>query len=557
MKFLDALPIFLAGLAFFFMGLDSIKSSLQGLASRSMRRRAARATASPLRAGLLGLGFGAVTQSATAVSFVVASLVATRVLALRRGLSIVAWANPGTAALAFLAAIDLRIATMWIVGLVALVLRNRASAGIRPALTALFGVGCMLFGLSQLKDAATPAQDAAWFATISGFLSSSFVLAFAIGVVLRTVIQSSSGIAVILITLCGAGLLTPDYALMTIHGTSIGIALSIMLLGRGAHGEALRIGYYQALVNIVAGLVMAAFMLGANLLSLPDTFDLLGALGLGLKSTLALGFLVQMLVCPLAGALLGRHALPLLERLAPESEAVSLAKPRYLSESAAESAEAALGLVSAEQHRMLAAMPGLLAPLTAQGPAELQAALRQSETLGESLTSLHGEVTGFLVEVLEHANEPATAHAYLHAGDRQQALGEIAADLARLVREIAALPEGSTARMLGGLIGESTEETLREAIASSAVAHAERAKLESMLDDRHSQMEPIRRIAAQPDFGNAREQASIQYATTLFERLAYLLRRATRPLDELEDDGSPTEPRDATPIEHSESDAAR
>jgi phosphate:Na+ symporter len=536
MKFLDALPIFLAGLAFFFMGLDSIKSSLQGLASRSMRRRAARATASPLRAGLLGIGFGAVTQSATAVSFVVASLVATRVLALRRGLGIVAWANPGTAALAFLAAIDLRIATMWILGLVGLTLRNRASAGIRPALTALFGVGCMLFGLTQLKDAATPAQDAAWFATLSGVLNSSFVLAFLIGAVLRTVIQSSSGIAVILITLCGAELLTPDHALMTIHGTSIGIALSIMLLGRGAHGEALRIGYYQALVNIVAGLVMAAFMLGANMLSLPDTFDLLGSLGLGLKSTLALGFLVQMLFCPLAGALLGRHALPLLERLAPESEAVSLAKPRYLSESAAESAEAALGLVSAEQHRMLAAMPGLLAPLQAQGPAELQAALRESQTLGESLASLHGEVTGFLVEVLERANEPSTAHAYLHAGDRQQALGEIATDLARLVREVATMPEGSTARMLGGLIGESTEDTLREAIATSAEPHADRENLDSMLDDRRNQMEPIRRIASQADFGTAREQASIQYATTIFERLAYLLRRATRPLDDFDGD---------------------
>jgi hypothetical protein len=49
-------------------------------------------------------------------------------------------------------------------------------------------------------------------------------------------------------------------------------------------------------------------------------------------------------------------------------------------------------------------------------------------------------------------------------------------------------------------------------------------------------MEPIRRIASQADFGTAREQASIQYATTIFERLAYLLRRATRPLDDLDGD---------------------
>ena len=534
MRFLDALPLFLTGLVFFFMGLDSVKASLQGLASRSMRRRAARATASPLRAALLGLGFGAVTQSATAVSFVVASLVATRMLALRRGLSLVAWANPGTAALAFLAAVDLRVATLWLLGAVGLSLRNRATAGMRPALSALFGVGCMLFGLIQLKAAATPAQDAAWFAALSSVLNASFLLAFLIGALLRTVIQSSSGITVILITLCGEGLLTPDHALMTIHGTSVGIALSILLLGRGARGEALRIGYFQAIVNLMAGTAMGLLMLASNLLGLPDLVDLLGSAGLGLKTTLACGFFVQMLACPLAAAAIGGHAPALLARLAPESATVSLAKPAFLSETAAESAEASLGLVAAEQHRMLAAMPGLLAPFHAQGAAEAQRAMREAQTLSESLAALHGEITGFLVEVLERANEPATAHAYLHAGDSQQALGEIAADLSRLAREIAAMPEGSTARMLGGLIAESAEGTLREAILVAAEPGAGRAHLDAMLDDRRSQMEPIRRIAAQADFGTAREQASVQYASTLFERLAYLLRRATRPLDELD-----------------------
>jgi PmbA protein len=51
----DSASAFLAGLVFFFIGLDGIRSSLKGLASREMRRRAQRATASPLRAALLGI----------------------------------------------------------------------------------------------------------------------------------------------------------------------------------------------------------------------------------------------------------------------------------------------------------------------------------------------------------------------------------------------------------------------------------------------------------------------------------------------------------------------
>jgi iron complex transport system permease protein len=65
----ESLPLFLTGLVFFFLGLDGVKASLKGLASRSMRRRARAAVSSPFRAAVLGVTFGALSQSATAVSF--------------------------------------------------------------------------------------------------------------------------------------------------------------------------------------------------------------------------------------------------------------------------------------------------------------------------------------------------------------------------------------------------------------------------------------------------------------------------------------------------------
>ena len=55
MTALEVIPLFLAGLTFFFLGLDSIRTSLKSLASRSMRKQAAPATASPLRAAIFDL----------------------------------------------------------------------------------------------------------------------------------------------------------------------------------------------------------------------------------------------------------------------------------------------------------------------------------------------------------------------------------------------------------------------------------------------------------------------------------------------------------------------
>ena len=106
----ESLPLFLTGLVFFCLGLDGVKASLKGLASRSMRRRARAAVSSPFRAAVLGVTFGALSQSATAVSFLLAGLVSARLLPLARALSVVAWANPGTAILAFLAAVNLNLA---------------------------------------------------------------------------------------------------------------------------------------------------------------------------------------------------------------------------------------------------------------------------------------------------------------------------------------------------------------------------------------------------------------------------------------------------------------
>ena len=185
MDSLGWLPFLLAGLAFFFLGLDAIKDSLRGLASRSMRVRAAAAVGSPFRAALLGVSFGAVSQSATAVSFVLAGLVTAGLLPARRALSVVAWANPGTALLAYLAAVNLELATLWLIGLVGLSLRSSRVQPFKAGLHAMLGVGLLLFGLVEIKRAASPIQGAEWFAALTTALQSWMPLCFLLGALLR------------------------------------------------------------------------------------------------------------------------------------------------------------------------------------------------------------------------------------------------------------------------------------------------------------------------------------------------------------------------------------
>ncbi|MEY3021000.1 MAG: hypothetical protein RIS86_196, partial [Planctomycetota bacterium] len=174
----------------------------------------------------------------------------------------------------------------------------------------------------------------------------------------------------------------------------------------------------------------------------------------------------------------------------------------------------------------LAATPALL------DGARLDAAAARGldrKVLAESLAALDAEIDGFLAELLERENTRETTTRALAAGARQQALGELGSNLSELAAAVAAIPDASPARMLGGLLVESLDAMLATAIdAARDGAAIDRELLAHMTADRGEQMEAVRRGAATGDAGSARDQAQILYATSLFERAVYLLRSATR-----------------------------
>ena len=519
----DAAAAFLAGLVFFFIGLDGIRSSLKGLASREMRRRAQRATASPLRAALLGIGFGAIAQSATAVAFVLGGLVSTRFLSLRRALTVVAFANPGTALLAFLAAINLNVATLWVIGLAGLAMRQRRLAHHNAVFGALLGIGFLLFGLVELKLAAAPLGKAEWFEAITAALNSSLLLAFIVGTALRLVIQSSSAIAVILIALCGKGLIEPTQAMMVIHGTGIGIGLSVLMLGHGLRGDARRISYWQAILNGLSASFMGMWLLLAWMGLLPSIIDLLSHASLTIETVLATGFFVQMSMGAVFNALLSANAPHILSRLVPDHAEEELAKPAFISENTSDSPELAVELVQREQVRILRAAPALLDRARLD---RTQSTSCSSAALRTSLVALHTEITIFLAECTEHAHAHEASALLVHAIGREQVVGELIDAIDALGTEVSAMSDGTSASTLCGGLVEATDAMLHVlADALEGTDEMDREILAAMTSDRSEQLESVRRSAASTRFGTPREQAATLYAISLFERVVYLARR--------------------------------
>jgi hypothetical protein len=72
---MDIFGLLILGLGLFFLGMHQVGENLRRMTGPSFRSLMARSTGSPVEPGVLGLVFGALMQSATAVTFILVSMV--------------------------------------------------------------------------------------------------------------------------------------------------------------------------------------------------------------------------------------------------------------------------------------------------------------------------------------------------------------------------------------------------------------------------------------------------------------------------------------------------
>ncbi|MBF0281635.1 MAG: Na/Pi cotransporter family protein, partial [Zetaproteobacteria bacterium] len=218
-----------AGLGLFFVGIKAISENLKRMSGRKVRMWMAQTTRHSAMAALIGTLFGAITQSTSAVTFIVVSMVSSGMVQVQRALPIVAWSNVGTSVLVLLATIDIHLMILYLLGVVGLLhyFDYDRDERFRHLVGALFGIGILFLGLFLIKSGAAPLNDIAWVHAALTFSASSFTQAFLIGALLALVAQSSATVTVIAVTMTSAGLLTLDQTLMIAMGSGAGSGLSI------------------------------------------------------------------------------------------------------------------------------------------------------------------------------------------------------------------------------------------------------------------------------------------------------------------------------------------
>ena len=117
---LELAATLLAGLGLFFVGLKEISRQLTAIGGSRLRALVAQVSGNSAVGAVWGLLSGFLTQSGRTTSYVVASLVHTGVLPVRRAMPVVLWANTGCAFLTVAAFLPTESLILLLVGLAGL-----------------------------------------------------------------------------------------------------------------------------------------------------------------------------------------------------------------------------------------------------------------------------------------------------------------------------------------------------------------------------------------------------------------------------------------------------
>jgi phosphate:Na+ symporter len=513
-----------AGLGLFFIGMRQIGSHLQQLGGGSLRRFIANTLQRPLVPPLAGFVSGALTQSTSAVTFIAAGLVGSGATTVRGALPLLAWANVGTSVLVLLAAIDVRAMVYYLLGLIGLAFFGGYDQHqrLRHPLFAGLGLALLLLGLSMLKGSIGELRDNVWTHEFLQFAGSGGAVAFLIGFVIATAVQSSSIVTVLALPLVHEGILDVSQVALMIYGASVGSGFAVLLLAQGMEGAARQLALCQAGLRGLAALVVLPLHILEQVTGLPLVLGLVGSLSPSLATQCGLVYLAFQLAVSGCAALGGRWLAATAATLSPEPEHRSAAKPAYLFDEAVADPETALSLAALEYRRLVLALPDFLEDLrpVEERPADyLPLPERQAAS-----TALGTTIADFLADT-QRANPDMQGLDRLFRLRSQvltlqsvhETLGDFAGQLAgvpaperpQLVRHMV---EGL--HLLLGLAGEAVDEAGKEA--------ADLLRL--MTEERGELMDRVRQELL-AGLQNATGREALLSATLLFERLLWLLRR--------------------------------
>jgi len=253
----------LAGVAFFLLGMNMLETALKELSGRSFKLFLKKQASHQLTAIGSGAIVTAILQSSSVVNLMVLAFVGAGLMDMQHALGVTLGANLGTTLSTWIVAtlgfqINIENYALPVLGTagiaIALLKRNTA---LHKWGTFLFGFGLLFFGLGQMRSSIEDLVSRFDFTVINDYPLVVFVLA---GIVITSLIQSSSATVAIVLSALHAGVFPLYTAMAIVLGSEIGTTLKLLIASIGAMPVKKRVALGNFLFNTASVIIVFIFL---------------------------------------------------------------------------------------------------------------------------------------------------------------------------------------------------------------------------------------------------------------------------------------------------------
>ena len=288
MQYAYAVFELLAGLGAFLIGVKLLSDNMEKLATTKMRNlfhRASgkavlpegatkkdklRAKAKEWSGNLAGVGIGTVTtaiiQSSSLTTVMVVGLVNAGVMTLTQATTITMGANIGTtitAQIAALSAFDFATFAMGLTGIGVLIALTTKKEKVQTVCYAIAGLGLVFVGLDVMDASIEFFRESQVIVDLFASITNPFLLFF-LGIAITAIVQSSSAVTVILISMATQGIIIGgggNAVMYVVLGTNIGTCVTALLSSIGTNINAKRAAVIHLLFNVIGSIIFFIIMI--------------------------------------------------------------------------------------------------------------------------------------------------------------------------------------------------------------------------------------------------------------------------------------------------------
>lgn len=266
MEYVYKVIMLLGGVGAFLLGFKILSDNIEKLANKGLRRILEKATKNRFIGVAIGMIVTAIIQSSSATTVMIVGFVNAGIMNLFQATAMIMGANIGTTITAQIVALKSFDIATFAIGLVFIgvfmdMLSKKEKT--KTAGLTLAGLGLVFLALEFMSDSMAFFKELPAVRELLTSIDNPFLLLL-IGVVMTGIIQSSSAVTTIIISMVSVGLTigsTPNAVLFLILGTNIGTCVTALLSSVGATTNARRASVIHLLFNVCGTAIFVIVLL--------------------------------------------------------------------------------------------------------------------------------------------------------------------------------------------------------------------------------------------------------------------------------------------------------